>query len=261
MLNVADNDELENAILKAKEDSWKQFIEANSSLGDAHLRRRLASLSPYIPPMATIAREDGSFTTNSQDTAEHLLTQWFRFPKDDPYKDKFAGYYEKTLLKIEDLPIEQYEEITEDEVLNIINELKSGTAPGHDGIPVILVKELGGILAPYLAAIFNASLDTNHTPRIWKTGRVVPIPKPAGGYRPITLLPVFVKILERLVLRRLQLLEVKDHWMEPEQFGFRPGHSTSHSLLNYTTVAGDYLKNKTPHCIVHLDIKVRMSIR
>ena len=255
MNSPQDKEQFENAIQNAKIDHWNNFDETSSSLGDAHLRRRLASLGPHVPRIATVEKEDGMFTTSNTETAEYLLDLWFRFPKNDPNKALFADYYEKTLVLLEKKVVEDYERITEEEILSTINDLRSGTAPGHDEIPVIVVKELACILSPHLAAIFNTSLNINHTPRIWKTGKVVLIPKQSGGYRPITLLPVFVKILERLVLRRLELLEVKEAWLEPEQFGFRPGHSCSHALLNYSTVAGAYLKHKTPHCFIHLDIK------
>ena len=246
---------LDNAIQKAKSDHWNNFIEASSSLGDAHLRRRLASLGPHVPRAATVEKEDGTFTSSSLDTAEYLLNLWFRFPENDPTKALFTDYYTKTLRNLDNKTVEQFERISEEDIIATINELRTDSAPGHDEIPGILIKQLAHIITPYLAIIFNLCIGTNHTPRIWKTGKVVLIPKQGGGYRPITLLPVFIKILERLVLRRLQILEVKYSWMEPEQFGFRPGHSTSHALLNYASVAGDYLKNKTPHCFIHLDIK------
>ena len=256
LMNRPQNKDLfENAIQKAKTDHWNKFIESSSTLGDAHLRRRLASLGPHMPRIATIEKEDGTFTTSSNDTAEYLLDHWFLFPNEDPNRAIFRNYYTDTLRNLENQTVESFEHVTEDDILSTINDLKTDSAPGHDEIPVIVIKELAHILSPYLAVIFNMCLGTNHTPRIWKTGKVVLIPKQNGGYRPITLLPVFVKILERLVLRRLQVFEVIEGWMEPEQFGFRSGHSTSHALLNYSSVAGDYLKNKTPHCVVHLDIK------
>ena len=87
--------DLQEEIKKAKETHWNQFIEASRTLGDAHLRKRLCSLDPHSTNPATVRKADGSYTTSSLDTANHLLNQWFRFPVDDKLKTKFSGYYEK----------------------------------------------------------------------------------------------------------------------------------------------------------------------
>ena len=255
--NKPQNDQtvLEEAILKAKSDHWKQFIEANSSLGDAHLRRKLVSLGPHCSAQATVEKEDGSFTASSEETASYLLHQWFRFPAVDPTKQRFLGFYRQVLSKLESEAVERIEPFAIKEVLEVIASLRTDTCPGHDEIPTIFIQQTAEVLAPYLCDIFNISLGINHTSRIWKTGRVVLIPKASGGFRPITLLPVFIKVLEKLILHRLQVLDLTEHWIAAEQFAFRPGRSTNHALLNYATVAADYIKEKTPNCVVHLDIK------
>ena len=255
MEGKASSQDLEDAINNARNDHWKSFIENNSSLGDAHLRRKLASLGTRLTTPATVEKSDGSFTTSSQDTASYLLDSWFRFPANDEFKDKFAGYKERTLKKLEDLVVEDFQWFKEADIEDVIDRLRTDSAPGPDDIPVIFIQRTAAVLAPYLKVIFNLIIGINHTPKVWKTGRVVLIPKSDGGFRPITLLPIFVKILERLILRRIQVHELTEKWMAPEQFAFRPGRSCNHALMNYTTMAGDYIKNKTPNCVIHLDIK------
>ena len=250
-----DDAALEQAILLAKNNHWRQFIEANSSLGDAHLRRKLVSLGPHRPALETILKEDDTYTTSSAETATVLLHRWFRFPAADQTKHKFLGYENQVMSNLESEPIENFENFTIKEVLEVIQGLKTDVCPGYDEIPTIFIQQTADVLAPYLCDMFNISIGINHTSKIWKTGRVVLIPKASGGFRPITLLPVMVKVLEKLILRRLQLLDLTGQWISPEQYAFRPGRSTNHALLNYTSVAADYIKNKTPNCVVHLDIK------
>ena len=247
--------ELEEAILEARNSNWKKFVETNSSLGDAHLRKKLASLGTKLPSPSTVKKEDGSYTNSNHETASYLLNQWFRFPANDNNKARFAGFYEGVIRDLDNQEVEQFDSFPDSEILEAIMTMRPEAAPGIDGIPVILIQQLADILLPYLKVIFDMSMETNHTPRMWKTGKVVLIPKPEGGYRPITLLPIFVKIMEKLVLKRLQILEVTDKWMSPEQFAFRPGRSTNHALLNYASMASDYIKNKTPNIVIHLDIK------
>ena len=247
--------EFEESIKKAKTEHWKKFIDTNSSLGDAYLRKRLCSLGAHNKLPSTVMKDDGSYTTSSEETASYLLSKWFRFPDNDADKHRFNGYYRSTLAKLDEMSTEDFQDFTEDEIMEVIASLKTESASGPDGIPTLFIQQTAAILVPHLCTIFNLSLGINHTPRMWKEGRVVLIPKSEGGYRPITLLPVFIKILERLVLKRLQVLEVSNNWMSPEQFAYRPGRSSNHALMNYVTVAGEYIKNKTPNCMIHIDIK------
>ena len=245
----------EQAVTRAKEEHWKHFVESASSVSDAHLRKKLVSLGPHKGPISTIKKEDGTFTKSSEETASYLLNNWFRFREDDTTKETFAGYHNEAVRSLESMPIEEFADFTVNEVTDIINNLKSDTAPGLDNIPTIFLQNTAEVLAPILCNIYNNCIRTNHTPKMWKKGRVALIPKPSGGYRPITLLPVLVKILEKLVLTRMQRLELTEGWMSEEQFAFRPGRSAGHALLNYTSVVGGYIKNRTPNCAVHIDIK------
>ena len=255
MAGLASETELEEAVLKARNDNWKMFVEANSSLGDAHLRKKLASLDTKPASPSTVKMQDGTYTSSSRETAEYLLNQWFRFPANDAHRHRFDGFYAEVIKKLEDQDVEDFSDFTTEEILDAIMSMRTDAAPGLDGIPAVLIQQTSTILVPHLKIIFNLSIGINHTPRVWKSGQVVLIPKPDGGYRPITLLPIFVKILEKLILKRLQIIEVTDKWMCHEQFAFRPGRSTNHALLNYASMASDYIKNKVHNVVIHLDIK------
>jgi hypothetical protein len=68
-------------------------------------------------------------------------------------------------------------------------------------------------------------------------GKIIVIPKPnkdasdPQNYRPISLLPNFGKILEKLILKRLTLFEEANEILSLNQFGFRGQHSTTHQLM------------------------------
>lgn len=118
------------------------------------------------------------------------------------------------------------------EVRKAVLHLARRKAPGCDGVPNMALRQLPrrGVVA--LARLFNGILRTCHFPDLWKTGKVIVLPKPGkdrrfpASYRPITLLPTIAKLFERLLLRRLYpALEPR-----PEQFGFRSQHSTTLQL-------------------------------
>ena len=76
-------------------------------------------------------------------------------------------------------------------------------------------------------------------PDILKVGRITPVYKNKGSkqlfenHRPISILPIFGKIFEKLIYTRLYDFLTSNKLMYSKQFGFRKGHSCSHAL-NYS---------------------------
>ena len=74
---------------------------------------------------------------------------------------------------------------------------------------------------------------------IWKRANVVPVHKKneknlKGNYRPISLLPIFEKILEKLMYDSIYSHLVSCDLLNPNQSGFRPGDSTINQLISIT---------------------------
>ena len=72
-----------------------------------------------------------------------------------------------------------------------------------------------------------------------KTAKVIPIFKKGddfipSNYRPISLLSVFGKLLEKIIYRRLKPFLDKFKIIYKYQFGFRTNHSASHALIDTT---------------------------
>ncbi|KAJ4438908.1 hypothetical protein ANN_14862 [Periplaneta americana] len=91
--------------------------------------------------------------------------------------------------------------------------------------------------------VYKCELKTNVItsvyPQLWKTALVRPLPKvnsptSAKDYRPISILPVLSKALERIIHKQLSDYLIEFNLLDPLQSGFRNGHSTSTALLNVT---------------------------
>jgi len=89
---------------------------------------------------------------------------------------------------------------------------------------------------PILALIFNTSIKTGKIPSVWKASYIVPIPKGTNsstdpsGYRPISLLSVVSKLLEKIIHNRV-LASLQETCPPPtNQWGFLPERSTSKAL-------------------------------
>ena len=96
------------------------------------------------------------------------------------------------------------------------------------------IKYIVHIIAPILANIINRSLSSGIFPDSLKVARVVPLhksddPSNLNNYRPISILSIFSKIFERVVHIQLTSFLIRFKLLNPAQFGFRKGFSTSHA--------------------------------
>lgn len=116
--------------------------------------------------------------------------------------------------------------ITEQEILDTVKSLKNGKACGRDAIPNEALKFTVSDSANKLAYLYTRCLELGHFPAVWKVAKVVWLPKPKGGYRPISLLPAYGKILDKILDSRLKDWLEKSNALSDNQHGFREGRHT-----------------------------------
>ncbi|GFV43758.1 RNA-directed DNA polymerase from mobile element jockey [Trichonephila clavipes] len=100
-------------------------------------------------------------------------------------------------------------------------------------------------------------------PNTWKTAAVVPILKPgknpklAESHRPIYLLPVLSKLVEKIIHARLNDYLESKNILIPEQHGFRPLLSTTHKLLRVV----EYIKegNNRGQCTAAMFLDIQKA--
>ena len=127
------------------------------------------------------------------------------------------------------------DECTEAEVDDIIKNLQNGKS---SDIPIGVIKKTSSIISPLLAWNFNHSMNIGKFPDELKLGKITPIFKKDNeelleNYRPVSTLPIFGKIFEKILYTRLYNYFVSKGILYDGQFGFRKYHSTSHAL-NYS---------------------------
>ena len=98
--------------------------------------------------------------------------------------------------------------------------------------------------------IFDSSLSLGIFPDSMKTTKVTPVFKAGkkelvSNYRPISVLPCFSKILEKIMYNRVYKYLMENNLLFQKQFGFREGHSTSHAIVNLVSnIYNSFNENK-----------------
>lgn len=149
--------------------------------------------------------------------------------------------------------------VTDIEVLNVIKSLKNKTSSGFDEIPISLIKEFKDIILKPLTHLINSSLISGIFPSKLKIAKVIPILKKGkseelGSYRPISLLPTFSKIYEKIVHKQLVLYLEGNGLLDDQQHGFRSGRSTVTAGVRFVQTIIDAIDNKENVVGLFLDI-------
>jgi len=116
--------------------------------------------------------------------------------------------------------------VSHDEVKKTIVKMKDSTSRDMHNLNVALIKNhLSSLLDP-ITHLVNLSIQTNTFPQSWKIAVITPIYKSgdkdkACNYRPISILPVVSKVLEKIVAEQLIEHLENNQLLNPQQFGFR----------------------------------------
>ena len=131
-----------------------------------------------------------------------------------------------------------YRDITLEEVEGVISKLKSGKAGGPDTLPPDIFIQSGDNMRTAIHMLFCRSWDEGLLPKVWKSADVKFLRKPGktnyyspNSYRPISLTSYPRKIMEMILVNRLEAHLQGNNSMDAEQDGFRKKHSTTHAVL------------------------------
>ena len=214
---------------KCKNDSKSIWRNINSILGKTRHKKN-------IP--AKINAENGTKLTELKDISNAFNDYYVNV---GPNLAKTIGNsncdYKKNLPRIKSHQSFFMSPTNCEEISNIIQLLKPKTSYGHDNIsPKVFKKLYNGLIMPCVHVI-NLSLSTGIIPDAMKLAKVVPIFKNSGSeeimknYRPVSLLPVLSKVLERIVYNRLFEYLIKYKLLHIAQYGFQEGLSTELAIL------------------------------
>ena len=137
---------------------------------------------------------------------------------------------------------------TPSEVIKLIKAFKD--KPCHvNNIPVFIFKLLSSHIAPIICDIFNCAITEGVFPAVLKLARILPLHKGKShkitdNFRPISLLSLMAKIIEKLMKTRAVKFIEDNRVLYNKQFGFISGCSTSDAILHYVDDCVTALDNK-----------------
>ena len=163
-----------------------------------------------------------------------------------------------SLIKGQFSPLCSFEPPTIAEVRGIVSNLKN-SAEGHDGFKSSFIKDIIDFIIQPLTHIFGLSLKSGIVPRDLKTAKVLPLHKSGdsnlfNNYRPISILPCFSKILEKLIYSRISDHLLQNNILYCHQYGFRKKYSTEQALLQLVNNISSALEDEKYVLGVFLDL-------
>ena len=185
---------------------------------------------PLIPPLLI----DGTFITDTQAKA-NIFNNF--------YAEQCTPLKNNSMLPTNQIFLTQARQgsldFNEGEILKIIRNLNINKAHGHDEISIRMIKICDKSLLKPLIILFENSIKSSCYPDIWKKSNVIPAHKKndkrlVNNYRPISLLPIFRKIFEKIIFNRIYIFLLKEELLNHNQSGFRPSDSCINQLLAIT---------------------------
>ena len=148
--------------------------------------------------------------------------------------------------------------ISKREVESLINKINISKSSGIELISSKLLKDSFQEISDKLTYLFNFSLKTASFPDQWKRALVIPIPKTGNlkkveNYRPISLLPLPGKILEKLVHTQLSAYLEDNEFFSNSQFGFRKQRNTSHAISQLLNQVYTNINKSTVPTAIYVD--------
>lgn len=243
ILNNATN-KLKRLLHKLKNEAIQTYLENLSATKETNYSlwkatKKIKQPQANIPP---IRKENRSWARTDDEKAqvfaEHLSKVFTPHPSEDTTDSL------NQLRQFLEAPHQMSPPISAfspKEVLHIIHKkLAIRKAPGFDLITCEVLRELPIRAIALITVIFNAILRLGYYPPQWKLAQIILIPKPgkppceAESYRPISLLPVISKVFEKLLLKRLRPIILKNNLIPPHQFGFQEKHATIEQIHRVT---------------------------
>ena len=225
-----------NIIRKAKEDYCKQTVSSCS--GDS--KKMWKALNEFVPkkasPSPTSIIVDDQVCNNNKDISngfnKHFTSVASKLINGNDITDV---HVQPKSITCESSNVHLcLPKISPEFVSREIDQMSVNKATGLDDVSCKILKLAKPAIVDSLTYLMNMSLSTGIFPCAWKETKIIPLHKggdvsDSNNYRPIAILPVVSKIIEKAVHKHVYSYVSKHNLLSKHQSGFRPFHSTEMS--------------------------------
>jgi hypothetical protein len=248
------------AIRNEKINSWKEYCNATSLNNPWNAVYKLASgKTRNTVALTTLEKPDGSKTANMIDTKQYIAEQLI--PEDNPQDDTV---YHKNIRRLTEQPINTFNDrdFSQDEIRQVIEGFNPKKAPGPDGITSDILTLIFKSIPKTVTSIYNECLKRGYFPREWKIAKIILITKPGkedsldpSKYRPISLINIGGKVLEKLLINRIMYHMYQTEYLSDSQYGFTPQKSTTDAAMAVKQFIEPELEKGKVVIMASLDVK------
>ena len=123
-----------------------------------------------------------------------------------------------------------------DSVDKVMTDLSNSSSFGLDLIDTKVIKLIKPEIVPALTHIVNLSITNRVFPTYWKQAKIIPLHKKDDllnpkNFRPVAILPVFSKVLERVIFNQIIQYLNDNNLLHPSHHAYRSGHNTTTALI------------------------------
>ena len=252
--------EYQSKIRREKINSWKEYCTLTTTMNPWNAAYKLATGKLKTNTLLTTLRKnDGTYTKDLSETINHMLDTFITADEERNDSEQQKQTREKT-KEPPDTPNDK--PFTIEEVRNILEGIDHKKAPGEDGITSNILLHTFTMMPKFITEIYNQCLKTGTFPKIWKRAVIIPITKPGlenkeevTKFRPISLLNVAGKVLEKLLINRIMHHLNTGDFLNRNQFGFTPQTGTIDAIMAVKNFIEETLKNKQHVAMISLDVK------
>ena len=219
----------QRGVRQHKRQHWQDFL---ASLDDTTLftasRYATKEQGPcFIPPLL---RPDGTQATTPMDQSHLFCDTFFSPPQDPDLTDIHPGHAYPAHLHFHPLQITELDDQ--------LKRMAPNKAPGMDGIPVCVLRNIWAEIKLPLYNIFKACIRIGYYPTPWRAATTLILRKPGkpdyskpNAYRPIALLCTMGKLFEGVIAQRITFLADNHSLLPNTHLGCHPGRSTEDGIV------------------------------
>ncbi|KAK9501212.1 hypothetical protein O3M35_011970 [Rhynocoris fuscipes] len=149
--------------------------------------------------------------------------------------------------------------IKEEDIIEIVAGMKGKTSTDYFGFSNLFIKKTIQSFITPLTLLINRCITSGHFPETLKITKIIPVHKKgdlneAENYRPIALVPVISKIIERVIAKQLLQYFEDNKLFSKDQYGYRQGRSTIDAIIALVEEIMDAFENKDVCKITFCDL-------